>query len=161
MRVMIHTCYGIALWSHSISASLNSSSNKTLAFQGTVSKWKALTVKCWMENYTCALQKWGQINSNNKPKKKAQTRIEHKSYSRVIQCFKFSIGLTLWACRSLDSFRETFPGVPSGTGHFPEVIGVILKEGPVSYRFPLWSLGFLCDPWISVYRCINTRRCLF
>ena len=60
------------------------------------------------------------------------------------------VGLTLWACQSFDSFWGTFPGVPSGTGNFPEVVGVILKESPVFYQFPLWSLGFLCDPRIRV-----------
>ena len=76
------------------------------------------------------------------------TRLPKLEYS--VQASSARVGLTLWAYRNFDSFWETFPGVPSGTGNFPEVVGVILEEGPVFYRFPLQSLSFLCDPRISV-----------
>ena len=32
------------------------------------------------------------------------------------------------ACQGFDNLRETFPETLSGTGNFPEAIGVILKE---------------------------------
>ena len=76
------------------------------------------------------------------------TQLPKPEYS--VQASLAQVGLTLWACRSFDSFWETFPEVPLGTGNFPEVVGVILEEGPVFYQFPLQSLGFLCDPQISV-----------
>src|ERR1700734_4196933 len=48
-------------------------------------------------------------------------------------------GLTLRACRSFDYLQETFPETLSGTGNFPEAIGVILKEARAFSWFPSWS----------------------
>ena len=45
-----------------------------------------------------------------------------------VQVPQTRVGLTLRACWSFDYLQETFPETLSGTGNFPEAIGVILKE---------------------------------
>ena len=49
------------------------------------------------------------------------------------------VELTLRACQGFNNFQETFPEVSSGTGNFPKVVGVTLKEAQVFSWFPLRS----------------------
>ena len=80
------------------------------------------------------------------------TRLPKPEYSA--QASLARVGLTLWTCWSFNSF-----GKPSQ--RFLRVLGISPKSLESSLRKARCSLGFLCDPRISVYRCINTRPCLF
>jgi hypothetical protein len=65
--------------------------------------------KCW-PRWLCWV--WTQLPKLEYNVQVPQTRVE----------------LTLRACQSFDHLQETFPETFSGTGNFPEAIGVILKE---------------------------------
>ena len=68
-----------------------------------------------------------------------------------VQASSTWVGLTLKACWSFNNFRETFPEVPSGTGNFPKVVRVILKEARVFSQFPLWSISsWHCSNYFSL-----------
>jgi len=49
------------------------------------------------------------------------------------------LGPTLWLRQSFSNLRKSFPKVPSGTGNFPTVLRVILKEVWAFSQFPLQS----------------------
>src|ERR1700691_2649636 len=69
----------------------------------------------------------------------AEFELGYQNRNTMFKAPQTQVELTLRACRSFDCLWETFPEIPSGTGNFPEVIGVILEEAQAFSWFPSQS----------------------